>query len=195
MLLPKWTLVAPQSHKVDFLVHVVTAAGLSCTVEERVGNDRPGDLCIRRWKDGKVLMVDVTVRHPLAPSVPLNHTQEELLIGAEKEKSEHYTAACEQQGSGFTPFAISTFGALGPGSADFLFELESLYAATEPSKEVRGALRFHLGQGLQNALKREVARMLLGSSSASVVFPGSDSVDPRQLGPDGEWDGERSSRR
>ena len=72
---------------VDFLVHVVTAAGLGCTVEERVGNDRSGDLCIRRWKDGKVLMVDVTVRHPLAPSVPLNHTQEELLIGAEKEKS------------------------------------------------------------------------------------------------------------
>ena len=123
-------------------------------------------------------MIDATSRYPLAPSVPRSQDQEDLLINADTEKTDKYLGQCESNGCGFGPFAISTFGALGPSSGDFLFDLETLYASSEPSKEALAALRYQLWQGLQIALKCEVARMLLGGASSPPVLPGSDQVYP-----------------
>ena len=95
-------------------------------------------------------------------------------------KARLYEAKYTRNGCGFCPFAISAFGAVGPSSAEFLFDPEVHYTSGEFPAEVRSGVRNHLGQSLQIALKKEVAGMLLGEAGSSPCWPGADAVDPRE---------------
>ena len=55
---------------VDTLTHFIRAAGQRVANEVGVvGRERPADLFLERWNEGGAAAVDVTVTHPLAPSL------------------------------------------------------------------------------------------------------------------------------
>jgi len=154
---------------VSFLWHLATAASLSVKVEVGVGTStRPGDIEISHWKGQGPLDVDVSVVHPLNPSVPYGSVKSghEAVEEAEQGKRRKHGPTCAAAKVSFEPFGVSTFGILG-NSASALFKdiIALLQAAT---KEERAALETLYGQQLQLALKRDIARMLLQGAHLEV---------------------------
>ena len=88
-------------------------------------------MLLGRWKEGKKTSVDVTIGHPLAPSVPF-HTMKDAAqasAAAEEEKHTHNDAACAPAGCLCEPFAATTFGALVRGRPAIMFALGKLLSA------------------------------------------------------------------
>ena len=113
---------------VRHLWHMSTAAGFRAETEVAIGgNTRPADLLLPHWKGGGPLAIDVTVVHPLAPSIPLQtvKTGREALDRAEKDKDDKHGEVCTQSNIPFTPFVLSTFGALSSSSDAFFNDLGS----------------------------------------------------------------------
>ena len=104
---------------VGLLWHLCRAQGLPVSLEVAVSDSlRPADLLISHWKGSAPLAVDVTVVHPLTAAVPFHavKTGTEALERVEQMKVAKYADTCEKCNTGFTPFALSTFGRLGPES-------------------------------------------------------------------------------
>ena len=116
---------------VEFIVRTANAAGLRCSREVSIGAERPADVMIANWKAGKPLAVDVTIVHPLAPSTSFSSitTDQVKAVDAEIIKLVRYEEICEKAGCGFFQLALTTFGAIGPASSAFLFDLEQFYVA------------------------------------------------------------------
>ena len=123
--------------------------------------------------------VDVTIRHPLAPFAPFHLVKDpaQVAAAAEEEKHAHNGAACAQAGCLCEPFAVTTFGVLGPETSAFMFTMGKLLSAHAEAEEERWATRELLGRQLQVTLKREVARMLMGSLGSPVGLPGSEDIE------------------
>ena len=139
---------------------------------------KAADVLLGRWKEGKKTSVDVTIGHPLAPSVPF-HTMKDAAqasAAAEEEKHTHNDAACAPAGCLCEPFAATTFGALVRGRPAIMFALGKLLSAGAEAEEERWAVRELLGQKLEVTLKREMARMLLGSLGSPAGLPGSEEI-------------------
>ena len=104
---------------VGLLWHLCRAQGLPVSLEVAVSDSlRPADLLISHWKGSAPLAVDVTVVHPLTAAVPFHavKTGTEAPERVEQMKVAKYADTCEKCNTGFTPFALSTFGRLGPES-------------------------------------------------------------------------------
>ena len=120
---------------VDFIRHLVSASGLHCTLEESVGGtERPGDIFIPQWQQGKSLQSTspwcTRLRFPtIWPTCAMirrkSLTQSNLPV---------IRLLCEAAGVLFTPLAITTFGAIGPV---FFFELEQRYFADTTTDDER----------------------------------------------------------
>jgi hypothetical protein len=78
---------------------------------------------------------------------------------AESRKVRADGPACEQQGWGFSPFALSTWGALGSSAKAVLFEVTKRATADLGGWPKTQAL-LEIREGLSVTLMREIARQL-----------------------------------
>ena len=124
-----------------FLFDTTTSAGVRCETEVPIkGKKRPADFLLHDWQAGRHSAVDLTVRHPLAASIPWDLRKNQL-VDAEAKKNQKSVTLCNEAGIVFTSLGISTFGAFGPQGLDLLGRLFSRYAGREQEERFLGQLR------------------------------------------------------
>ena len=148
------------------LTAFVAAAGIPVANEVQIaGRERPADLFVDRWTTPDPAAVDVTVTHPLAPSLGLSlHAAKDIAATKEKQKIAKYAHLIAATQLQFYPVAITTFGALGPHATDFVDDAANFYSAK--CAVDRALCRKQLVERLQVALLQEVGKRLLAGIQA-----------------------------
>ena len=109
--------------------------------------------------------MDVTVSHPLAPSLGLNlRTAKELASAKEKQKTAKYARLIAEKQLHFIPVALTTFGALGPQATQFVDDAADFYSAK--CAVDRGLCRKQLVERVLVALLHEIGKRLLAGIQA-----------------------------
>ena len=95
---------------VKCLTAFAAAAGLHVANEVQIdGRQRPADIFVDRWTTADPAAIDVTVSHPLAPSLGLNvRAAKELATTKEKQKIAKYAHLIAEKQLHFIPVAITT---------------------------------------------------------------------------------------
>ena len=111
------------------LTAFVAAAGLRVSNEVQIaGRERPADIFVDRWTTTDPAAVDVTVTHPLAPSIGLNiRTAQRIAAAKEKQKVAKYAQLIAATQLHFIPVAITTFGT--PQATEFIDDAAAFYSA------------------------------------------------------------------
>ena len=155
-------------HKVivKCLTMFVTAAGVRATNEVQIeGRERPADIFMDRWTTADPVAVDVTITHPLAPSLGLNARQaKEAAATKERQKVAKYAHLIREKQLNFIPVGVTTFGALGPQATQFVDDAADFYSGK--CAVDRGVCRRQLVERLQVALLQEVGKRLLAAIQA-----------------------------
>ena len=148
------------------LTAFVAAAGVRATNEVQIeGRERPADIFLDRWTTTDPVAVDVTVTHPLAPSLGLNARQaKEAAAAKERRKNTKYAHLIRDKQLHFIPVGVTTFGALGPQATQFVDDAADFYSAKCALD--RGVCRKQLVKRLQVALLQEVGKRLLAGIRA-----------------------------
>ena len=144
----------------------LAAAGLRVANEVQIeGRERPADIFVDWWTTADPVAIDVTVTHPLAPSLGLNVRAAKAAAAArEKQKLAKYAHLIQDKHLNFIPAAFTTFGALGPEATRFVDDAADFYSAKRTVD--RGVCRMQLVQRVQVALLHEVGKRLLGGIQA-----------------------------
>ena len=103
------------------MLKVLEGARIPCLREQGVspeGNARPADILLLHWQGGQDAAVDITVSHPAQPGeYPLRlesmkvHTKR-----CEESKFRKNGQLCDVMGWACVPFAVDTWGGLGPSA-------------------------------------------------------------------------------
>ena len=151
---------------VKCLTAFVAAAGLRVANEVQIdGRQRPADIFVDRWTTADPAAIDVTVSHPLAPSLGLNvRSAKELANTKEKQKIAKYAHLIAEKQLHFIPVAITTLGALGPQATQFVDDAADFYTAK--CAVDRGLCRKQLVERVQVALLHEIGKRLLAGNQA-----------------------------
>ena len=129
------------------------------------GRERPADIFVDRWSTADPAAIDVTVTHPLAPSMGLNIRSAKAVADAkEKQKVAKYAHLIRDKRLNFIPAAFTTFGALGPESTHLINDAADVYSAKNAAD--RGVCRMQHVQIVQVALLHEVGKRLLACIQA-----------------------------
>ena len=149
---------------VSALSHAMESAGLRVTNEVTVtGKKRPADIFISQWSDNGP---DVTVTHPLDPSLGLSFSAARSALSVKEEAKVRKSAEiCDRVGLAFSPFALSTFGEFGRQADQIFSTLVDLYAAKHDLR--RSIAAYQLRQQVLVALMRSMAKRLLLAVTAS----------------------------
>ena len=91
------------------------AAGVRIKREKVIyGQNRPDDILLYGWREGKAAAMDITIVNPL---LECRITQPSLAIDAaniaQRANVRKHQQGCEEKGLSFIPFGITTFGAMG----------------------------------------------------------------------------------
>jgi hypothetical protein len=126
----------------DCLASLCVSAGFGIKVEKSGlsmrTRERPADIFVTNWKDGKDLWIDVAVVNPLCPSNIRRSSLEKnsALNLAEKRKLDNYTALVQENGNAlFVPFICDVFGGLNKSAEDLLVRLASITATREAENQ------------------------------------------------------------
>ena len=151
---------------VKCLTAFAAAAGLHVANEVQIdGRQRPADIFVDRWTTADPAAIDVTVSHPLAPSLWLNvRSAKELANTKEKQKIAKYAHLIAEKQLHFIPVAITTLGALGPQATQFVDDAADFYTAK--CAVDRGLCRKQLVERVQVALLHEIGKRLLAGNQA-----------------------------
>jgi hypothetical protein len=143
----------------SFLCRMMTTHGVP--FEREVGhpdsNQRPADILLKRWADGKDLAVDVTVHHPLGAGAvcTLDGTATSMREVATR-KERLYHGLCRQNDWDFCPMVFDTWGGVhGPGLAVWKAVTHQVTTGLNPTS--RGAVVAHLRRGLAVRLALSIA--------------------------------------
>ena len=149
------------------LTAFVAAAGIRVSNEVQIaGRERPADIFVDRWTTTDPAAVDVTVTHPLAPSIGLNiRTAQHIAAAKEKQKVAKYAQLIAATQLHFIPVAITTFGTLGPQATEFIDDAAAFYSAKCAVDQ--SLCRKQLVERLQVALLQEVGKRLLAGIQAN----------------------------
>ena len=148
----------------DGLVDVARRADVACRKEAGGGEEertRPGDVFFPRWDTEGPAAVDVTVRHPLAPSAPVGDLEglERWRGRQEGEKRAKYGAQCGRLGWRFIPFVVDTFGGISQEGLDCVGRLLKGVVGQKEGWQRRG-VEAEVWQALLMGVMREVGRQL-----------------------------------
>ena len=134
--------------------------------------DRPADILLTRWHNGRDLAVDLTVVHSMPSGVGREPgAAGRVFAAAEAKKRRRYEAACEEQRVDFKPFVMDTFGGIhGAGRDVWAALVGRCVAGCTP--QMRGAALGEARQRLSVRLMTCVARQLCALAHAAV--PGLD---------------------
>ena len=97
---------------VEQLWHFCTTAGFNAICKVAVsGRSRPADILLPHWQGKGPCAIDVSVVHPLAPSVPCHavKTGREAVESMERVKHSKYDRCCNESNTTLVPFVLSTF--------------------------------------------------------------------------------------
>ena len=112
----------------DWMIRLLQSHGIASAREKQVDPAsllRPADIFVPNWSAEGDMAVDVTIRHPLPPSLfPATiSTAKDLLSRAERDKNALYKAMCHQHGCQFQPLVFTTWGGLHGSAHAFVREL------------------------------------------------------------------------
>ena len=94
------------------------------------GRERPADIFVDPWSTADSAAIDVTVTHPLAPSMGLNiHSAKAVAAAKEKQKVAKYAHLISDKRLNFIPAAFTTFGTLGPEATHLVDDAADFYSA------------------------------------------------------------------
>jgi hypothetical protein len=99
-------------------------------------HQRPADIFLQQYFEGRNVAVDVTFVNPLLPDV-LTGTIKNAKFAAndrERKKSEKYRANLDTHGIGFRPFAMTTYGGFGDHALTFIHELATVISRNEDTQ-------------------------------------------------------------
>ena len=151
---------------VSALSHAMESAGLRVTNEVTVTVTRPADIFISQWSDNGP---DVTVTHPLDPSLGLSFSAARSALSVKEEAEVRKGAEIRhrdgERRTAFSPFALSTFGEFGRQADQIFSTLVDLYAAKHDLR--RSIAAYQLRQQVLVALMRSMAKRLLLAVTAS----------------------------
>ena len=105
----------------DALLRVCEAARIPCLREQGVtpeGNERPADILLLHWQQGRDAAVDIMVSHPAQPSeYPLKvERMSAHLKKCEEGKLRKNQSLCDRLGWACLPFGVDSWGNLGPAA-------------------------------------------------------------------------------
>jgi hypothetical protein len=122
---------------------------------------RPADILLLQWSRGQHVAVDFVCTHPagLAEHPLVADNAAKHCNRAETKKVRGDGPPCEEQGWGFSPFALSTWGGLGSSAKAVLFEVTKRATADLTGWPKTQAL-LEMREDLSVTLMREVARQL-----------------------------------
>lgn len=145
----------------DAICEAASSAALAPQRERRDlfpnSTERPADIFLKSWVQGKDAALDVTVISPLQEA-QLRHEADRAgaaLDAAKKRKMDHYYALCREVGVEFVPLAVET---LGGWEADAILHLRAI--ARHMGR--RSDAKRHLFQRLAVRLQRAGAGTGLG---------------------------------
>ena len=162
---------------VKCLTAFVTATGVRATNEVQIeGRERPADTFLNRWTTPDPVAVDITVTHPLAPSLGLNARQaKDAAANKERQKVAKYAHLIRDKQLNFIPVALTTFGAMGPQATVFVDDAAAFYSAKCALD--CGQCRRQLVEQIQVVLLQEVGKRLLAGIRAGEEDFGGDCVN------------------
>ena len=166
------------------LWHMCNPAGFNATCEVSVsGRSRPEDILLPHWHGGGPCAIDVSVVHPLAPSVACHTVKigQEAVEAMERVKHSKYDQCCNESNVTLVPFVLSTFGLFG-AEAERLFHGITAAARRRAVVDDSCIDRVQYLQQLLISLNREIARQLLQgpldtAASADAPAPAADDTE------------------
>ena len=153
----------------DVLASLFRQAGFSVRAEIRLfadTNERPADLFIDKWLQGRPLAIDVSVVSPLCPSY-LDGSSGTAGYAASKmveSKIRKYADRLKSQESLFAPFVMETFGGFHPSCADIVDRLAKALSERVDDLSVSAA-RVRIYQRISLASQQSLANSFLARLS------------------------------
>ena len=131
-------------------------------------DDRPADVLLPYWSQGKDVAVDITVVNPLQTALVARAAQEggSAVQHAHEAKVRKYGERCSQEGITFVPLAVDTFGGWHQSALEVLTKLWRQLARANGKREEE--VVSHLRQRIAVVLVRDNVSMLL---SRAPSFP------------------------
>jgi len=149
----------------EALYRLLSRAGFTVRKEQATPErSRPGDVFVSRLDANGPAAVDITVRHPLAPSrvLPATFDVDRWRAQQEADKVRKYHAQCSRLGWSLVPFVADCYGGLGTEARTLVSTCLKQIAAQQEVGFRRGA-EAEVWQGLLLPLAKEVGRQLRGS--------------------------------
>ena len=131
-------------------------------------DDRPADVLLPYWSQGKDVAVDITVVNPLQTALVARAAQEggSAVQHAHEAKVRKYGERCSQEGITFVPLAVDTFRGWHQSALEVLSKLGRQLARANGKREEE--VVSHLRQRIAVVLVRDNVSMLL---SRAPSFP------------------------
>ena len=143
--------------------------------------ERPADILLKRWHNGRDLAVDLTIVHSMPASVGREAgTAARVFSGVEAKKKRRYEAACEAQRIDFKPFVMDTFGGIHGAGRELWGALAGRCVAGR-TPHTRGAELGKARQCLSVRLMESVAGQLCALAHVTVASDDDDGGLPRAL--------------
>jgi hypothetical protein len=148
----------------DWLIHLLQSHGIACARERMIDPDsrlRPADIFIPNWSIEGDMALDVTIRHPLPPSLfPATiSSANDLLQRADTDKRALYKEMCARHGCQFQPLVLTTWGGLHGSGISFAREL-FLKVTLDRTGAAQLETEHELRASLSMRLMKEVAQQL-----------------------------------
>ena len=146
----------------DFFARQLQSRGIPHRLEISVQHDhkRDADIFLPHWEAGAAWAIDVSVCHPSPPSTEWSLPGSwSCLKDRADRKISKYSNRCTTAGARFSPFVLSVWGSLAPGSSDVWNELRRRLAA-QCLGSARSSYLTELQQGLSLALFRGIANQI-----------------------------------
>jgi len=136
----------------DCLASVCRSAGFGVSIEKHGLSERtrekPADVLIRNFKDGKDIWIDICVVNPLCPTHVRGSSRavDYAIVKAEKRKEDNYRELVTEGDALFLPFVFDIQGRLNKAGEAFLVRLASLAASRngDSQKHLLSAFRLQL---------------------------------------------------
>lgn len=154
--------------------HVAQAAGYAPEIERSppgsTNRDRPADILLPLWNDGRPLALDVSITSPVGDTRP-----GQAIDSVSRSKVAKYERSCRQAGWKFLPVVADCFGALAPDARSTLNRLITQAQARHPDTPQLGA---SLRRAISTAIVSRAANAITNTASTYDPFVASKRFRP-----------------
>lgn len=143
--------------------------------------ERPGDVFVSRLDANGPAAIDVTIRHTLAPSRPVQKGAaiEGWHQEQERQKKQRYSATCARRRWTFIPLTMDCYGGMGPEGRHLMATCMK-YLQGQRDEASKREIEASTWQAISMSLAREIGRQL--RLYCLLVTPDSSAMDTQQEG-------------